>query len=196
MTDEPGPASPNSVEEQPGQRLDSWKDIAAYLKRDVSTVQRWEKRERMPVHRHVHDKLGSVYAFRPELDAWWRGRGGQLTGQEPSDPVHAGDAAASPAPATWFRAALAGVVVVAVVASAGFLRRFASPDDGTTASATSTARSPADATRRVSPEADDLLWRARYLSVRTTDEDNNMLLCTSAEYQRSSAADTSAYRRP
>ena len=24
----------------------------------------------MPVHRHVHDKLGSVYAFRPELDAW------------------------------------------------------------------------------------------------------------------------------
>ena len=41
-------------------RLDSWKEIAAYLKRDVSTVQRWEKREGMPVHRHVHDKLGSV----------------------------------------------------------------------------------------------------------------------------------------
>ena len=35
-------------------RLDSWKDIAAYLHRDVSTVQRWEKREGMPVHRHVH----------------------------------------------------------------------------------------------------------------------------------------------
>ena len=56
------------------QRLDSWKDIAAYLKRDVSTVQRWEKREGMPVHRHVHDKLGSVYAFPAELDAWTRGR--------------------------------------------------------------------------------------------------------------------------
>ena len=54
-------------------RLDSWKAIAAYLKRDVTTVQRWEKRERMPVHRHVHDKLGSVYAFRSELDAWSRG---------------------------------------------------------------------------------------------------------------------------
>ena len=172
MTDQAEPAAPAPALEQPGLRLDSWKDIAAYLKRDVSTVQRWEKRERMPVHRHVHDKLGSVYAFRPELDAWWRGRGGQLTGQEPSDPVHAADAAASPAPATWFRAALAGVVVVAVVASAGFLRRFASPDDRTAASATSTAPSPADATRRVSPEADDLLWRARYLSVRTTDEDN------------------------
>ena len=55
------------------ERLDSWKDIAAYLQRDVSTVQRWEKREGMPVHRHVHDKLGSVYAFRSDLDAW-RGR--------------------------------------------------------------------------------------------------------------------------
>ena len=36
-------------------RLDSWKEIAAYLNRDVTTVQRWEKREGMPVHRHVHD---------------------------------------------------------------------------------------------------------------------------------------------
>ena len=50
-------------------RLESWKDIAAYLKRDVSTVQRWEKREGMPVHRHLHDKIGSVYAFPAELDA-------------------------------------------------------------------------------------------------------------------------------
>ena len=33
-------------------RLDSWKEIAAYLNRDVTTVQRWEKREGMPVHRH------------------------------------------------------------------------------------------------------------------------------------------------
>ena len=55
-------------------RLDSWKDIASYLKRDVSTVQRWEKREGMPVHRHVHDKLGSVYAYPAELDAWSRSR--------------------------------------------------------------------------------------------------------------------------
>lgn len=51
-------------------RLDSWKEIAAYLNRDVTTVQRWEKREGMPVHRHLHDKMGSVYAFRVELDAW------------------------------------------------------------------------------------------------------------------------------
>ena len=51
-------------------RLDSWKDIAVYLKRDISTVQRWEQREKMPVHRHLHDRRGSVYAFRSELDVW------------------------------------------------------------------------------------------------------------------------------
>src|SRR4030095_16446306 len=48
-------------------RLDSWKDIAVYLKRDISTVQRWEQREKMPVHRHQHDRRGAVYAFRCEL---------------------------------------------------------------------------------------------------------------------------------
>jgi Tol biopolymer transport system component len=59
-------------------RLDSWKKIAAHFNRDVTTVQRWERRESMPVHRHVHDKQGSVYAFRSELDAWWEGRRGKF----------------------------------------------------------------------------------------------------------------------
>jgi Tol biopolymer transport system component len=58
----------------PEDRLDSWKEIAAYLNRDVTTVQRWEKREGMPVQRHLHDKMGSVYSSRAELDAWARGR--------------------------------------------------------------------------------------------------------------------------
>ena len=59
-------------------RLDSWKKIAAHFNRDVTTVQRWERREGMPVHRHVHDKQGSVYAFRSELDTWWESRCGKL----------------------------------------------------------------------------------------------------------------------
>jgi TolB-like protein/Flp pilus assembly protein TadD len=50
--------------------LDSWKEIAAYLKREVRTIQRWEKRENLPVHRHRHDRLASVYAYKSELDAW------------------------------------------------------------------------------------------------------------------------------
>src|SRR5258708_9720676 len=73
-------------------RLDSWKEIAAYLNRDVTTVQRWEKREGMPVHRHLHDKLGSVYASRAELDAWTRGRNLPAAAED-------GNGASSPSPA-------------------------------------------------------------------------------------------------
>jgi Tol biopolymer transport system component len=71
--DEPVPGTTPS-ERTPDDRLDSWKEIATHLKRDVTTVQRWEKREGMPVHRHLHDRMGSVYASRTELDAWVRGR--------------------------------------------------------------------------------------------------------------------------
>jgi Tol biopolymer transport system component len=63
-----------SSDSPPLERLDSWKGIAAHFDRDVTTVQRWEKREGMPVHRHRHDRAGSIYAFTAELDAWARGR--------------------------------------------------------------------------------------------------------------------------
>src|ERR1700676_1291374 len=56
--------------------LDSWKEIANYLGREVRTVQLWEKREGLPVHRHFHTKQGSLFAFRSELDAWRRGVSG------------------------------------------------------------------------------------------------------------------------
>ncbi len=62
------------LEGPPEKRLDSWKEIAAYLNRDVTTVQRWEKREGMPVHRHAHEKRGSVYSLTKELDAWIQSR--------------------------------------------------------------------------------------------------------------------------
>ena len=63
----------------PADRLDSWKEIAAYLRRDVRTVQRWERKEGLPVHRHQHEKLGSIYAYKPELTAWFNAR------QQPTD---------------------------------------------------------------------------------------------------------------
>ena len=97
----------------PADRLGSWKDIAAYLQRDVSTVQRWEKREGMPVHRHLHGKLGSVYAFRSEIDAWWENRSVVL-GEQDQAPEDVG----KPSRASWTRwlgiAALAALVVAAV----------------------------------------------------------------------------------
>jgi Tol biopolymer transport system component len=68
-------------------RLDSWKEIGAYLKRDVTTVRRWEKREGLPVHRHLHDRRESVYAYRHEVDRWWDERRNHLADRVAADPV-------------------------------------------------------------------------------------------------------------
>ena len=49
-------------------RLDSWKEIATFLNRGVRTVQRWEVTEGLPVRRHQHRKLGSVFALKSVFD--------------------------------------------------------------------------------------------------------------------------------
>lgn len=55
-------------------RLDSWKEIAVYLRREVRTVQLWERHEGLPVRRHSHRQRGSVFAFRSELANWLQTR--------------------------------------------------------------------------------------------------------------------------
>src|SRR5260370_13508370 len=82
MKDSSPVSSPGPSDRSAEASLDSWKEIATHVKRDVSTVQRWEKREGMPVHRHVHDKRGSVYAFRSELDVWLQSRKLRLQEEE------------------------------------------------------------------------------------------------------------------
>lgn len=67
-------------------RLDSWGEIASYLRRGIRTVRRWEQEEGLPVHRHVHRKSGSVYAFKFELDAWWDNRRPQMGAAEEKVP--------------------------------------------------------------------------------------------------------------
>jgi len=58
----------------PVERLESWKEIAAYLKKGARTVQRWESEEGLPVHRLRHDQGSTVYAIPAELDAWFASR--------------------------------------------------------------------------------------------------------------------------
>lgn len=65
---------PHGPEPPAGERLDSWKEIALFLKRDVRTVQRWERREGLPVHRHLHHKRSAAYAYKSELNDWWESR--------------------------------------------------------------------------------------------------------------------------
>ena len=114
----PGTSPPEKLAEAP---LDSWKEIASYLGRDVTTVQRWEKREGMPVHRHLHDKRGSVYALGSELDAWLQSRrprpGEQENGQKSEAPVESPvDQGRKPALSARYWFAVAGIIVLGLLA--------------------------------------------------------------------------------
>src|SRR5579872_1721651 len=109
MSDLPRPIPLRPRPSEAEDRLDSWKEIAAYLDREVRTVQGWEKNEGLPVHRHQHARQGSVYAFRPELDAWREARKGSPAEAEPAGPSR------SSKPAPW-RTILVAVVVAALLA--------------------------------------------------------------------------------
>jgi hypothetical protein len=47
-------------------RLNSWKETAAYVKCSERTVRRWEE-EGLPVHRHPHKAKAAIYAYKSEL---------------------------------------------------------------------------------------------------------------------------------
>jgi hypothetical protein len=65
-----GPSSAITSGDHLGTRLDSWKEIAGWLNRSEKTVRRWEETEGLPVHRLLHDKRSSVYAYSGELQRW------------------------------------------------------------------------------------------------------------------------------
>src|SRR6185295_8397330 len=106
------PVEPPSVE-----RLDSWKEIAAYLKRDESTVRRWEE-EGLPVHRHPHKKKATIFAYKSELDAWCSaGRRGLETAATTIE------SRPSRSKITWPMAATMVLVVVALALMVGVRQR-------------------------------------------------------------------------
>jgi Tol biopolymer transport system component len=116
-------------------RLDSWKEIAAYLRRDVTTVRRWEKREGLPVHRHAHDRRDSVYAFRSEVDRWSSERRNHINGKPPADPANRRIRVVWPIVAALVMVALTGIgaLVISVRPAAGDdrqLRFSIAPPDG------------------------------------------------------------------
>jgi Tfp pilus assembly protein PilF len=61
-----------------GKRLDSWKEIAAFLGRAERTVKRWETERGLPVHRVPGGGRSAVFAYSNELADWLKGRGPEL----------------------------------------------------------------------------------------------------------------------
>ena len=67
--------------------LDSWKEIAQYLKRDVRTCQRWEKELGLPVHRFEDSPRSRVFAYQKEIDHWLREKFGSKELTTPSKKI-------------------------------------------------------------------------------------------------------------
>jgi PAS domain S-box-containing protein len=54
------------------QVLKSWKDVAAYLKVSVSTIQRWERDLELPVRRPGGKRGSAIVALSNEIDDWFK----------------------------------------------------------------------------------------------------------------------------
>ena len=124
LSESPGDPGPRD----PADRLDSWKAVASYLGRSNKTVRRWEEKEGLPIHRLHHDKRGSVYAYKQELDAWWQLRKSSLEQDEVAasdpDPPLAGER-----PRGTFRViSIATAVIVAVLATDIAVRMWVRPE--------------------------------------------------------------------
>lgn len=98
-------------------RLDSWKEIAAHLKRGVTTVQRWEREEGLPVHRLPHRKQGSVFAHSSEIDAWWTQRQESLQKATETEDAPGSQAVPRAASRSWIPVVLAFVGFGALAAA-------------------------------------------------------------------------------
>jgi hypothetical protein len=75
----PGPSDPD--------RLNGWKEIAAYLGKGVRTAQRWEKDYQLPIRRLGRQGGEIVIASRRELEAWLSSGPGQAEPDAPPPPT-------------------------------------------------------------------------------------------------------------
>ena len=120
---------PNLGRSVDSRRLDSWKEIAAYLRRDERTVRRWEK-DGLPVHRKVMNKKAAIFAYTDEIDAWWNSAVADesaVKAAEIADPrMESGSAVPIPPRNDWWHRhlgwAVAGVIVAGLLAFVVFNR--------------------------------------------------------------------------
>ncbi|MCU0244524.1 MAG: hypothetical protein MUE80_07220 [Acidobacteria bacterium] len=110
--------------------LQSWKEISAYLGRDVRTCRRWEEHLGLPIHRLNGSPKARVMAYKDEIDRWLEIK---LHEREPGSvpPASAGSSASAPgaaaltAPASsLFVRLLAFLRSIRLSPSLEFLRRW------------------------------------------------------------------------
>jgi hypothetical protein len=105
------PSGPNSLPPS-NERLESWKEIASYLKKGVRTVQRWERTEGLPVRRLGQDRTGFVFAYKSEVDAWWLEQSRRIAPQ----PESIGSAESAQTRTGWHFAAILSTIILSTAA--------------------------------------------------------------------------------
>jgi Tol biopolymer transport system component len=96
----------------PNRRLNSWKEIADYLGRGLTTVRRWEVEKGLPVRRIPGGSRQAVFALTEEIDQWLMESGGERNGSGPRQAL---------APPRWRRWALVAAAFVGLAATAGLI---------------------------------------------------------------------------
>jgi formylglycine-generating enzyme required for sulfatase activity/dienelactone hydrolase len=98
-----------------GNILESWKEIAAHLGRNVRTCQLWERQHGLPIHRLDGSPKARVFAYTAELDRWFHDKlregasnGGRVKNGRP----------ALPTLPRWNIGLIAGLAVLAAAAVA------------------------------------------------------------------------------
>jgi len=161
--------------------LHGWKDIAAYVSRDVSTVKRWEKQRGLPVHRVPGDGRANVYAHSTELALWLASGGSDSDDDEVGSvspapeqvlaPVQSEDRAV-PGSAdsrdrwpVWFWAAVGIGCLTAIFLMTAHHLQSAAPLSPPPAGASSALRHPSNV-----PGVEDLTYRGVYSYEKRTPD--------------------------
>src|SRR5262245_14202493 len=83
MADSPPGSGSGTTAPSNERRLESWGEIASYLRREIRTVQRWERNLGLPIHRLAVGRQSAVFAYPSELDKWYRDRETRLAKEDP-----------------------------------------------------------------------------------------------------------------
>jgi len=164
----------------PGNRLDSWKQIAAFFDRAERTVKRWESERGLPVHRVPGGSRSAVFAYTSELADWLKGRSLELETEESaaiSDPPSTATLEAVPVRAASAASAVPARIsvlrlaawIVPLTVSAALIVLFSMRRTGTPFKALASRHVP-------NAVAQDFYLKGRYFWERRTPEDLNQAI--------------------
>lgn len=96
-------------------RLETWKEVAAFFRKDERTVKRWEAERGLPIHRLPGGARSRIFAVVSELEAW-------RDGAEPGTAIPVPEESATESdPKAWpWARALTAAGAIGAVALAGF----------------------------------------------------------------------------